>query len=251
MVLFWMAVTLLLLAWFVRFQLWHVRPRLNHELAKGRNLTLGVMGAGTKQDYIELLNYAVLHPGRVCISVKRGHMSIEDIVSISTQVPRVWIAAKYSDDRWRELKLAERAKTMGGNVGITIAAYNEDAPALLEEALSHGISIRIVKGYYSGSLTNQQDIDGMFLQLAKRLVLHARITGQIHLIATHDTHIISQLEGMGVPPSIHLAQYWNRDERTPKLRGVQLDLLVSTGRVGKTFLSEVWWVRRPSALIRI
>ena len=251
MMLLWIIVILLVLIWNVELRLRDVRHKIDEEIAKGSNITLGVMGAGNIQDYTELLKYATLHPGRVCISVKRGQMSAEEIMLISKQVPRVWIAAKYARDRHHELELATRVKEMGGRVGLTIAAYNRDAELLMKKALNEDISIRIVKGYYSGDLMDQRQIDNMFLRLAKNLIQHANETGQTHLIATHDADIISKLSTMLIPQTIHLAQYWNRDVTSPVPEGVQVDIYTSTGRIGKTFLTELWWVKKPFASIKV
>ena len=237
--------------WSARIRVRHAETILQKELQAGRTVTLGVMGVADARDYMDLIDYAVAHPGRVNLSVKRSHMSPEKIVDMSQKVPRVWIAAKYSADRLKEMALAKKVKRMGGRVGLTIAAYNADSPVLVESALRNAIPVRLVKGHYSGDLSEQTEIDKIFLNIAGVLVRDSKKTGVTHVIATHDAKMISALERMTPPASIHLAQYWNRAKGTPEIEGMQLDIYMATGRIGRTFLTEILRVRKPMRLMRI
>lgn len=233
-------VTLILL---VQVRLWMVKGLVDKAISEGHNVTLGVHGPGRKSDYYSLLRYAKKNPNKVALSVKLGHMSPREIAWLSKQpgVRFVWHAAKWSKDRWVELCNVIKARNRGGNVGLTIAAYNGDSEKLLKASLKHRIPVRLVKGYYRSDIKGGKKIDQRFFQLLKILGDDFRVTGTPHALATHDPKVIAKK-----PSGMRLCQYMQR-----KTRSLKADLYVSVGWTGLTTLHEIWFVGKPRGLVSV
>ena len=75
------------------------------------------------------------------------------------------------------------------NVGLTLATYNKSAYAKIAEILQQGGNIRLVKGLYSGDITDWDAVTDNYLKCAKILI----DSKTRHTIATHDFEILSKL----------------------------------------------------------
>ena len=223
---------------FVKIEFWMYRRVVDAAIARGHNVTLGNFGGAHLGDYKDLIDYAARHPGRVSISVKSHHMTVDCIVRMSRSpgVKIVWIAAKWPDDRWHELEKATEAHMKGGNVGFTVAAYNSDSLELAKEALSSGIPIRLVKGYYRSDLRTSDDIRNRYRDIMQ--LLAASPSRREHLLATHDPKILSQ-----IPSDMKIAQYLTHGGKDPSI-----DLFIAKGRPLLTLLQEGYWIGRPMHL---
>ena len=220
-----------------------IKSNLDKALRRGQNVTLGIHGPGCKSDYLPLLDYAKQHPGRVSLSVKPGHMTTQNIAWLSLQpgVRFVWYAAKWPSNRWNELATVLEARRLGGNVGLTVAAYNSDSGSLLATAINNGTPVRLVKGYYRSDLTTGHEIDTKFRELVEQVVSDYKATGAAHAVASHDDSVISTL-----PPRLLVCQYSQRSRHT---RGV--DLYFTMGWAVYTILTEIWFVGKPSGLLPV
>ena len=103
----------------------------------------------------------------------------------------VWISTTVEDDEKDEMIFYERAIASGvRNIGITLATNKPRVSAKVDNILRKGGHIRLVKGYYKTSMTNQwEQVGNVFKINAEKLLESDRY----HVIATHDFDILTDL----------------------------------------------------------
>jgi hypothetical protein len=103
----------------------------------------------------------------------------------------VWISTTIEEDAEDEMMFYERALDSGiRNIGITLATNKPSVSDKVDSVLTKGGHIRLVKGYYKTSMTNQwKEVGEIFTINAEKLIKSERY----HVIATHDFDILSHL----------------------------------------------------------
>jgi hypothetical protein len=102
----------------------------------------------------------------------------------------IWLSAITSETLDTEYEYLMRLNSMGcKNVGITLAAYNSSVCDKIDNILSKGGHVRLVKGIYEGNIHDSDHIDKIYYENAIKLIR----SGYYHTIATHDFKILKRL----------------------------------------------------------
>ncbi|MEK7090822.1 MAG: proline dehydrogenase family protein [Patescibacteria group bacterium] len=106
----------------------------------------------------------------------------------------VWFDAEKLEDRSLVVSaLLLLVKKKRRNFGLALQSAHSDASGVLDQLVSHGIAVRIVKGAYrDGDLKNSQDISSNFLELYRQAKKNHEQPGRI-AIGTCDSLILDQL----------------------------------------------------------
>ncbi|MGI9554483.1 MAG: hypothetical protein ACR2M6_00810 [Vampirovibrionia bacterium] len=103
----------------------------------------------------------------------------------------VWISTTVEDDEDDEMIFYEHARGSGfRNIGITLATNKPDINDSVDNVLRKGGHIRLVKGYYKTSMTNQWNQVGEVFKINAEKLLESH---RYHVIATHDFDILTDL----------------------------------------------------------
>ena len=103
----------------------------------------------------------------------------------------VWISTTVEDDEDDEMIFYEHARGSGfRNIGITLATNKPDVNDSVDNVLRKGGHIRLVKGYYKTSMTNQWNQVGEVFKINAEKLLESH---RYHVIATHDFDILTDL----------------------------------------------------------
>ena len=102
----------------------------------------------------------------------------------------IWLSAITSETLDTEYEYLMRLNSMGcKNVGITLAAYNSSVCDKIDNILSKGGHVRLVKGIYEGNIHDSDHIDKIYYENAIKLIR----SGYYHTIATHDFKLLKRL----------------------------------------------------------
>ncbi len=164
----------------------------------------------------------------------------------------VWVDMEASNYIDATIKAFRTVRAKHENVGLCLQAYLHRTPKDLEDLLSIGAAIRLVKGAYqepaSVALPRKSDVDAAFLSLGTRLAENPPTgSGIKHGIATHDLAIIDKMsrtgsEGRwGVDAYEVLMLYGIRraDQVRLSAAGVPMRVLISYGEAW-----FAWYMRR-------
>jgi proline dehydrogenase len=164
----------------------------------------------------------------------------------------VWIDMENSPYVDPTLKLFRASKAKYKGVGIAIQAYLYRTTKDVEDLISLGPAIRIVKGAYleaaDVAYPKKSDVDENFFTLCCRLMKEdAQKTGTLLHIATHDVALIDRLQKhidtFKVPPSAYEFAMLYGIQRNQQLRlaksGRRIRVLISYGEYWFP-----WYMRR-------
>lgn len=84
------------------------------------------------------------------------------------------------------LEAVEACASENYPVTVALQAYLDRTEEDLKRVVEHGVTVRVVKGAYSGDVTDFQEIQGRFKSLVERLLE----TGSEFCLGTHDPDII-------------------------------------------------------------
>jgi proline dehydrogenase len=124
----------------------------------------------------------------------------------------VWLDMESSPYVDPTLELFRRARERTARIGVALQAYLHRTPSDVEQLLSLGAAIRLVKGAYlepaTVALSRKRDVDEAFYRLSHRLLSEDAQRSGVHLhIATHDVRLIDRLlahiDAERVPPSAY------------------------------------------------
>lgn len=171
----------------------------------GEQVRTGAEAAAVRDQYLELLDAIHARGLPSQISVKLTHLGLDVDRAACTQIVRalvaraeqtgsmVWIDMEEASYVDATLAMYRRMRSDYRRVGVCLQAYLHRTPGDLESLLPLAPSIRVVKGAYRESpvvaLTRKRDIDAAFLELATRLLEHARAGARV-VIGTHDLRLI-------------------------------------------------------------
>lgn len=110
----------------------------------------------------------------------------------------VWIDMEQSPYVEVTLELHRRARKAFPNVGVCVQAYLRRTERDVEDLLSMGATVRLVKGAYSEPpelvIPKKTDVDEYFFHLSQRLLSpEARRSGVRAALATHDRRLIARI----------------------------------------------------------
>jgi proline dehydrogenase len=164
----------------------------------------------------------------------------------------VWIDMEQSQYVDVTLDLYSRARKSNRNVGVCLQAYLRRTAKDVEESISMGASVRLVKGAYSEppeiAFAKKVDVDENYFRLAQALLgPEARSKGVRAVMATHDRKLIARITdwatSQGIPKNkLEFAMLYGI-QRPEQLRlareGYRSGVLISYG----TFWFP-WFMRR-------
>ena len=158
------------------------------------------------QEYFKVIDYldSISKPGSIFrrnkMSIKIRQLSLNkeeqwrhllDIVNYAEKKDIfIWLSAITTNTLDMEYDYLMRLNSMGcKNVGITLAAYNSSVCKKIDNILTKGGHVRLVKGIYEGDIHNSDHIDKIYYENAIKLIR----SGYYHTIATHDFKILKRL----------------------------------------------------------
>jgi proline dehydrogenase len=179
-----------------------------HEL--GENVTDRDDAANATRGYCELSKRIVVSGLDAQITVKLTHLGLDideetaqrnmiDLLEVASRDGIfVWIDMEDSNYTDRTLRLYRRARKTFAGVGVCLQTYLYRTARDLDELLSYGPTIRLVKGAYNEpeaiAYPRRQDVDENFLRLSERLLAQdARQAGAELAAGTHDLELLEQI----------------------------------------------------------
>ena len=180
----------------------------------GENVSAMDEAKAATKHYIDVLNKIQSLPIDTQVSVKLTQLgldldvaatarNLETITEHASNVGNtVWVDMEASNYVDATIEAFRTVRTKYENVGLCLQSYLHRTPKDLEDLLSIGAAIRLVKGAYqepaSVALPHKKDVDAAFLSLGTRLAENPPTgSGIKHGIATHDINIIDKMNRMG------------------------------------------------------
>ncbi len=180
----------------------------------GENVSAMDEAKAATKHYIDVLNKIQPLPIDTQVSVKLTQLgldldvaatarNLETITEHASNVGNtVWVDMEASNYVDATIEAFRTVRTKYENVGLCLQSYLHRTPKDLEDLLSIGAAIRLVKGAYqepaSVALPHKKDVDAAFLSLGTRLAENPPTgSGIKHGIATHDINIIDKMNRMG------------------------------------------------------
>ncbi len=164
----------------------------------------------------------------------------------------VWVDMEASNYVDATIEAFRTVRAKHENVGLCLQAYLHRTPKDLEDLLSIGAAIRLVKGAYqepaSIAIPLKKDVDAAFLGLGTRLAENPPTgSGIKHGIATHDLNIIDKMNRTGSEGRWGLDAYEvlmlygirRADQVRFSAAGVPMRVLISYGEAW-----FAWYMRR-------
>ena len=180
----------------------------------GENVSSTDEAKAATKHYIDVLDKIQPLPIDTQVSVKLTQLgldldvaatarNLETITEHASNVGNtVWVDMEASNYVDATIEAFRTVRTRYENVGLCLQSYLHRTPKDLEDLLSIGAAIRLVKGAYqepaSVALPHKKDVDAAFLSLGTRLAENPPTgSGIKHGIATHDINIIDKMNRMG------------------------------------------------------
>lgn len=230
----------------------------------GENVSSMDEAKAATQHYIDVLDKIKSLPIDTHVSVKLTQLGLDlDVAETARNLETitehasnagntVWVDMEASNYVDATIETFRTVRAKHENVGLCLQAYLHRTRKDLEDLLSIGAAIRLVKGAYqepaSVAIPRKTDVDAAFLDLGTRLAENPPTgSGIKHGIATHDIHIIDKMnrmcsEGRWGPDAYEvLMLYGIRKAHQVRLAaaGVPMRILISYGEAW-----FAWYMRR-------
>ena len=145
------------------------------------------------------------------ISVKLTHLGLDLDIGVAEKLTgclamrsaalkrRLWIDMESSPYVDRTLALHREVRAQTPHVGVCVQAYMHRTPGDVEDLITQGAAVRLVKGAYaepaSVAFPHKKDVDAQFLDLARQMLSpEARRAGVWLAVGTHDRALIAAIE---------------------------------------------------------
>lgn len=197
----------------------HIGTILTH---LGENIATHAEAKSVTQHYLDLLERVrnVRLPAEISVKLTQIGLDLDaefcfaNLAALIERCPRertVWIDMEQSSYADVTLELYRRARKAHANAGVCVQAYLYRTEKDVEELLSMGASVRLVKGAYNEpaeiAFPKKADVDKNFFALAQRLLSpEARQAGVRAAIATHDRNLIRRIAGWAAAQGIAKSQ---------------------------------------------
>ena len=230
----------------------------------GENVSSMDEAKAATQHYIDVLDKIKSLPIDTQVSVKLTQLGLDlevaeaarNLETITEHASNagntVWVDMEASNYVDATIETFRTVRAKHENVGLCLQAYLHRTLKDLEDLLSIGAAIRLVKGAYqepaSIAIPRKKDVDSAFLSLGTRLAENPPTgSGIKHGIATHDINIIDKMsrmcsEGRWGPDAYEvLMLYGIRKAHQVRLAaaGVPMRILISYGEAW-----FAWYMRR-------
>ena len=175
----------------------------------GENITDRAEAEGVAQHYLDLNERirAANLPAEISVKLTQLGLDLDsefcfaNVARLAERTPAektLWIDMEQSPYVDLTLDLYRRARAQFRNVGVCVQAYLYRTVKDLENLVSIGASVRLVKGAYNEpaeiAFPKKTDVDESYFQLAQMLLgAGARRAGVRAAIATHDRALIQRL----------------------------------------------------------
>ncbi len=180
----------------------------------GENVSSMDEAKAATQHYIDVLDKIKSLPIDTQVSVKLTQLGLDlevaeaarNLETITEHASNagntVWVDMEASNYVDATIETFRTVRAKHENVGLCLQAYLHRTLKDLEDLLSIGAAIRLVKGAYqepaSIAIPRKKDVDSAFLSLGTRLAENPPTgSGIKHGIATHDIDIIDKMNRMG------------------------------------------------------
>lgn len=102
----------------------------------------------------------------------------------------VWISAVHKQDLDFEFESYKKARDTGfTNVGLTVCTYHSSCHKKVDAILAMNGHVRLVKGFYSGDVTDWNQVTQNYLENARKLCA----SHNYHFLASHDFKVFKEL----------------------------------------------------------
>ena len=180
----------------------------------GENVSSMDEATAATQHYLDVLDKIQALPIDTNVSVKLTQLGLDlDVAGTARNLEKiaehasnvgntVWVDMEASNYVDATIEAFRTVRAKYENIGLCLQAYLHRTPKDLEDLLSIGAAIRLVKGAYqepaSIAIPLKKDVDAAFLSMGVRLAESPPAGSTIkHGIATHDMTIIDNMSRMG------------------------------------------------------
>jgi proline dehydrogenase len=187
------------------------------------------------------------------LSPELAQANLERVAAHAAGIGRtVWVDMEGSAYTQVTLDLFRTVRAAHANVGIAIQAYLRRTAADVEDLISRGAAMRLVKGAYDEpatiALPSRREVDESYVRLAERMMKpDALAAGVFPAFGTHDIRIIEHLKSHAAQTGVAKERfefemlYGIRRELQAKLaaEGFRIRVLISYGEAWFP-----WYMRR-------